>query len=88
MPQWSCFLAGAKGPSFGLLEKGSLFWFWKAQKQVKKLGSPLARHTGQPDGEATAHLWQRLGVLLQRGNANLFSNRIPNHPEPQVDGLL
>ena len=41
-----------------------------------------------PDGEATAHLWQRLGVLLQRGNANLFNNRIPNHPEPQVDGLL
>ena len=63
-------------------------WHPSAQKQVKKLGSALARHTGQPDGEATAHLWQRLGVLLQRGNANLFNNRIPNHPEPQVDGLL
>ena len=63
-------------------------WHPSAQKQVKKLGSALARHTGQPDGEATGHLWQRLGVLLQRGNANLFNNRIPNHPEPQVDGLL
>ena len=40
------------------------------------------------DGEATSHLWQRLGVLLQRGNPCLFNNRIPSHPEPQVDGLL
>ena len=59
-----------------------------ADREVRKLGSALARHTGQEEGEAISHLWGRLGVLLQRGNAALLGNRIPALPEARVDGII
>ena len=43
-------------------------WRASAEREIKKLGSALARHTGQLEGEAISHLWRRLGILLQRGN--------------------
>ena len=39
-------------------------WHPCAEREVRKLGSELARHTGQLEGEAIAHLWGRLGILL------------------------
>ena len=59
----------------------------RAEREVRKLGSALARHTGQLEGEAIAHLWGRLGILLQRGNAAILGNRVPNFPQAEVDGL-
>ena len=55
---------------------------------VKKLGAALARHTGQEEGEAISHLWGRLGVLLQRGNAAILGNRVPAFPGAIIDGIL
>ena len=52
-------------------------WHNVAEREVKKLGAALARHTGQDEGEAISHLWGRLGVLLQRGNAAILGNRVP-----------
>ena len=46
-----------------------------------------ARHTGQLEGEAITHLWGRLGILLQRGNAAILGNRVPNFPQAEVDGI-
>ena len=43
-------------------------WRASAEREIKKLGSALARHTGQLEGEAISHLWRRLGILLQRDN--------------------
>ena len=63
-------------------------WHQCAEREVKKLGSALARHTGQLEGEAIAHLWGRLGILLQRGNAAILGNRVPNFPDGQVDGIV
>ena len=40
------------------------------------------------EGEAIAHLWGRLGILLQRGNAAILGNRVPNFPDCQVDGIV
>ena len=60
-------------------------WHRVGEREIKKLGSALARHTGQDEGEAVHHL--RLGILLQRGNAAILGNRIPNFPPPQVDGI-
>ena len=37
---------------------------------------------------AVHHLWGRLGVLLQRGNAAILGNRIPSFPPPHVDGVM
>ena len=39
-------------------------WHPCPEREVRKLGSALARHTGQLEGEAIAHLWGRLGILL------------------------
>ena len=63
-------------------------WHTVAEREVKKLGTALARHTGQEEGEAISHLWVRLGVLLQRGNAAILANRIPSLPSPNVDGIV
>ena len=63
-------------------------WHPSAQTEVKKLGSALARHTGQDEAEAVSHLWGRLGILLQRGNAAILGNRVPALPDPQIDGIM
>ena len=48
----------------------------------------LKLHTGQEEGEATAHLWSRLGILLQRGNAAILGNRVPALPGAHIDGII
>ena len=63
-------------------------WHTVAEREVKKLGAALARHTGQEEGEAISHLWGRLGVLLQRGNAAILGNRVPALPDANIDGIL
>ena len=55
-------------------------WHSIAEQEVKKLGTALTRHTGQK-GEAVRHLWGRLGILLQWGNATILGNRVPTHPD-------
>ena len=62
-------------------------WHSVAEHEVKKLGAALARNTGQEEGEAVRHLWCRLGILLQRGNAAILGNRVPSHPEADVNGM-
>ena len=63
-------------------------WHPDAKREVKKLGAALARHTGQDEGEATSHLWSRMSILLQRGNAAILGNRIPNQPGAHIDGII
>ena len=52
--------------------------------QVKRLGSALARHTGQEESEAICHVTQRLAVLLAKGNAALLFNRVRTYPSPDT----
>ena len=63
-------------------------WHGAGEREVRKLGAALARHTGQDESEAVHHLWGRLGVLLQRGNAAILGNRIPSFPPPHIDGVM
>ena len=63
-------------------------WHPTAEREVKKLAAALARNTGQKEGEAAAHLWGRLGVLLQRGNAALLGNHVPAPPHANIDGII
>ena len=63
-------------------------WHCAAEAEVRKLGAALARHTGQDEGEAVHHLWGRLGILLQRGNAAILGNRVPSFPAPEIDGVM
>ena len=57
--------------------------------QVKMLAAALARHTGQEEGEAKRHLFQRLSLGLMRGNATMLVCRGPDgdHPAGEVDGI-
>ena len=62
-------------------------WHNVADYEVKKLGAALARNTGQELGEAVRHLWGRLGIPLQRGDAAILGNRVPTYPEAAVNGI-
>ena len=60
-------------------------WHKVALEQLSKLGSALARHTGQEEGEKTGHLVKRVAMILQRGLAGMLLNRIPGHPLAVID---
>ena len=63
-------------------------WHAGAERDVKKLGAALARHTGQEEAKAISHLWSRMSILLQRGNAALLGKRVPAQPGPHIDGIM
>ena len=52
-------------------------WHKMAISKVKKLGSALARHTGE-ETTTIRHLFQQLSIALAKGNVALFNNRIPS----------
>ena len=52
-------------------------WYEVAVEQIKKLAKAGARNMGQDEDIAVKHLFQKLGVLLVKGNAALLCNRIP-----------
>ena len=62
-------------------------WHKVALEQFKKLGSALARHTGQEESETINHLLTRTSVLLQKGLSALLLNRVPGHPAPDIGGV-
>ena len=61
-------------------------WDKKAVDQFSKLARAQATSLGQEEDHAIRHLFQRLGVLLVKGNADLLLNRIPSFPLPELDG--
>ncbi len=63
-------------------------WHPVAVQQVDKLAAALARHSGEEERVVTRHLWQRLAVLLQKGNSALLVNRVPSFPAPDVTGHM
>ena len=54
--------------------------------KVKKITRALARSSGRDENEVIRHQFQKMSVLLVRGNAALFLNRIPNFAPPEIDG--
>ena len=52
-------------------------WHSSAIAEMKKLGSALARHSGEDEGTTISCLFQRLSICLMRGNAALFNNWCP-----------
>ena len=61
-------------------------WHQTAVSQVKKLAACLARQKGQEEQEAARHAFSRLATLIQKGNANIISNRTPTWTAASVDG--
>ena len=54
--------------------------YFKQQENAspKKLGSALARHTGEEESTTVSHLFQQLSIALMKGNASLLNNRNPS----------
>ena len=63
-------------------------WHEETVEQIKKLASAQARQTGEDRGDTIRHLYQKLSVLLTRGNAALLLNRQPAPPSPDIDGVM
>ena len=63
-------------------------WHKVAEEELKKLGSALARQTGQQESVAISHIFQRLSVLLVKGNSAMISNREPGLVHSSIDGIL
>ena len=53
---------------------------------ITRLGQALAQSSGQEEDIVVKHLFGRMSILLQRGNASLILSRTPNYPHPQIDG--
>ena len=60
---------------------------YTGQVEIKKLGSCLARHTGEEESVTINHLFQKLSIDLMRGNAALFNNRNPIDDSAPDEGL-
>ena len=55
-------------------------WHRVALEQLQKLGSVLARHTGQDEGQMVDHLVKRVSFILQNGLASMLLNCVPSQP--------
>ena len=62
-------------------------WHKVAEGELRKLGSALARQTGQEEGVAISHIFQKLSVLLIKGNSAMISNREPGLVPSCIDGI-
>ena len=62
-------------------------WHKSAISEVKKLGSSLARHTGEEEATTVRHLFQQLSIALVKGNAALLNNRNPGGAADCDEGM-
>ena len=60
-------------------------WHTRLVKDTRKVGQALSWATVQSNSETISHLFQRLSILLVRGNSILIVNRIPNNIPTHVD---
>ena len=74
--EWHHFFA------FGHRDLGR--WDVEAVEQIDDIARFQSLRSSNPD--ARRHLWQRLGITLQRGSAALFARRRPTQPT-YVDSL-
>ena len=58
----------------------------QAINTINRLSRQLARHTGGEEDLMAKHLFQRLSILLMKGNSSLILSRLPNSTDQQVDG--
>ena len=63
-------------------------WHPHALAELKKLGRALGRVNSQDEGEATRHLFQRLSILLMKGNSALLISCIPIIDNPEITGIM
>ena len=63
-------------------------WHQQSIQVVSRLALQLARHTGSLESEVTSHLFERMGILLMKGNAALILSRSLDFPSQELDGVV
>ena len=63
-------------------------WHQQAIQVVRRLALQLARHTGSLESEVTSHLFERLSILLMKGNAALLLSRSLDFASQEIDGVV
>ena len=62
-------------------------WHSEAEKQIERIGRELARsNSGTDQKTSTNHLFQRLSLTLQKGNAALILSRSTDIHYPDITG--
>ena len=56
----------------------------QGEATLRTLGRSLVRVGGHDEGATIRHLFQRLSILLMRGNCQLILSRIPSYPSPVI----
>ena len=55
-------------------------WHPESAAELKRIGDAIAKRSPIDNKTAVRHFFQRLAVLLQRGNAHLILSRQPSYP--------
>ena len=58
----------------------------QATDTINRLSRQLASHTEGEEDLMAKHLFQRLSILLMKGNSSLILSRLPNCTDQKVDG--
>ena len=61
-------------------------WHPKAAAELKRIGDALTKRAPGDDKTVIRHFFQRLAVVLQRGNAHLLLSRQPSFPNSRLIG--
>ena len=57
-------------------------WHPESAAELKRIGDAIAKRSPIDNKTAVRHFFQRLAVLLQRGNSHLILSRQPSYPAP------
>ena len=64
-------------------------WHSEAEKQIERIGRELSRsNSGSDQKTSTNHLFQRLSLTLQKGNAALILSRSTDVHYPDITGCF
>ena len=62
-------------------------WSDRASSTIRDIGRLQGQRAGSTQSESISHLFQRLSIILWRGNANMWVSRYPIKP-PEFDGVV
>ena len=74
-----------------LASGGQVLWWlalWCSEGGQEAGSCPSKAHGAEEEAEAISHLWGRLGILLQQGNAVILGNRVPALPDAHINGVF
>ena len=63
-------------------------WEDNAVKEISSIAAALGRQTGQEEGQAVRHLFQRLSIAIMKANASMWIAGEPDPVRDEISGEL